>query len=57
VDRIQKLEAAVKAAMRLRKHIEPPGDVPVKNLFVSIEAVQQFDKSIQEIKDDKIGSD
>lgn len=52
MDRLAKLELGLKAAIKLRKAIElPPKDHAVKALLVPLAAVQQFDKTIQEIKD------
>ncbi len=48
--RIVKLETAVRAGLALRKAIEPQHNPPLKALLVPAEAVQRYDKIIEDLK-------
>jgi hypothetical protein len=46
-----KLETAVKAALRLRKNIEPRPSYPVKALLIPVWAVEAFDEIMEELSE------
>lgn len=48
--REEKLELALKAAMRLRRSIEA-SDIPFKSLLVPAAEVKKFDDEIERLKD------
>jgi hypothetical protein len=52
VTREQKLEAALKSAIRMRKAMIDIGE-PVINLFVPREAVAEFDSTLKELSERK----